>query len=547
MKRTLALLAGAGAVLALVASISLYGIADLPFYTKGEPREALVVWELAHGGGRILPLRNGDEIPSKPPFFHWLGAVAASALGEVDEFATRLPSATLAIVMVLAVYFFAASASRIRSGWLSAIALATSFEWLRAARTARVDMTFSVLFAGALLLFARILQDGPTPTRRFAFWALLAAATLTKGPIGLVLPLVVIVVFATMGSASNVRTTLRELRTDIGLPAVLLVTGAWYGAAFAIGGEPFLETHVLRENVFRVLDAERFGSGHSHGPFYLFGQFFLGAFPWSLSLPAVAWWLWEQRPLDETRRFLVTWFVVVFAFFLIPDSKRGVYLLPAYPPGALLFGLVLGPGPEGARPRALAAAGWLAGCAVLAVLGLAGLVIASGLPIDDLILPRLRPHEATEVAAALATLRANLVQTIAASLLALLCGLAAAANAPGAHWLRASVPLVVGLVVALGGLVAPVERTIAATRTLESFLPRVNARVGDEALAFEPGSFDYGAVFYAQRPIPVAAKGETAGRYTLGFEGSAELAGREVVLRSEGTGARGRAPLLLLR
>ncbi len=537
------------------------GISDLPFYTKGEPREAVVVWEMASDGGLVLPMRNGDEVPSKPPLFHWLGLVSSTALGQVDELSTRTPSAVLAILMTLAVYAFAATASRIRCAWLSAIALSFSFEWLRAARTARVDMTFAAFCAGALLLYAVMDRYGVTRARCIAFYVALAAATLTKGPVGLLLPLLVVLVYAatspapapenrTVSSrATRILQAFREIRIVPGVAAVLAVTSVWYIAAFATGGDAFLETHALRENVFRVLDADRFASGHSHGLFYLFGQFFLGAFPWSACVPAIALWLWRGRPLDDTQRFLVVWFLVVFAFFLIPDSKRGVYLLPAYPAAALLFGLVLGPGPEGATERRLAAWGWLLGCLVLGVVGLTGVVVASGLPLESLILPRLRPHEAVEVAASIEALRAHALWTACAGALVVLAAGGAAANALGAHWLRASVPLVISLAVTFGGLVAPVERSIAETRTLAPFLPRVNAEIADRTLAFADGSFDYGAVFYAGRRIPRDESTRADAEYLLAFERTDGVLpeGAEIVLKSRGTGSRGRSRLLLVR
>ncbi len=552
---------GGAAVLALAGFTNFLGIEDLPFYTKGEPREAVVVWEMAHDGGLVLPLRNGDEVPSKPPLFHWLGRASSAALGHVSEFSTRVPSAVLGVLLTLGVYAFAASVSRIRCGWLSSIALLFSFEWFRAARTTRVDMTFTAFFAGAMLLFAVMDRYGVTRARCVAFYAALAAATLTKGPVGLLLPMLVILVHAATspprpegegaapGRVSRVLQTFREIGAVPGIAAVLVITGAWYGAAFATGGDAFLETHALRENVFRVLDAERFASGHSHGFFYLFGQFFLGAFPWSLSVPAIGWWLWRGRPLDDTQRFLVVWFLVVFGFFLLPDSKRGVYLLPAYPAAALLFGLVLGPGPEGDAQRRLAAWGWLVGCLVLGVLGLAGIVVASGLPIEDLILPRLRPHEAVEVGASLEALRGHALWTAGVGAVIVLASGAAAVNAPGAHWLRASVPLVIALAATLAGLVAPVERSIAETRTLRPFMPRVNSEVGDTTLAFADGSFDYGAVFYAGRRIPRGEADRNDAQYLLAFEQEDGTLpdGTEIVLTSQGTGARGRSRLLLVR
>lgn len=544
----------------LASLTNLLGIAELPFYTKGEPREAIVVWEMANDGGLVLPLRNGDEVPSKPPMFHWLGWIAAYVTGGVNELAARTPSAVLATLLTLAVYAFATSVSRIRCGWLSAIALIFGFEWLRAARTARVDMTFTVFLSSALLLYATMQRSGFTTRRLVLFYGALAAATLTKGPVALVLAGLVLATNAVLspsdhpGSASALARAVRrlaeasrEVRAVPGAAAVLLVAGAWYAAAYAVGDDAFVETQALRENVFRVLDADRFSSGHSHGPFYLFGQLLLGAFPWSLSLPAIAWWLWDDRPLDPTRRFLVVWFVVVFVFFLIPDSKRGVYLLPAYPAAALLFGLVLGPGPEGAAQRRLAAWGWLAGCLVLAVLGLAGLWVASGVPFEGWILPHLRPHEAREVAASIETLRDRGWWTAGAGAVVLAASAGAAINAPGAHWLRASVPLVVALATALAGLVAPVERAIANGRTLAPFLPRVQAAIGDARLAFADGSFDYGAVFYAGRHIPRDERSRREAEYLLAFEDRPGSDAREIVLVSRGTGARGRSRLLLVR
>src|SRR5882757_2714286 len=122
-KRNATLLAGALVVALAAAALYLTGIAEIPFYTKGEPREALVVWEMAHGASHVLPLRNGTEIPSKPPLFHWLALLASLALGTVSELATRLPSALLAIAAVTGTYVFAATTGRLRSGWLAAVAL----------------------------------------------------------------------------------------------------------------------------------------------------------------------------------------------------------------------------------------------------------------------------------------------------------------------------------------------------------------------------------------------------------------------------------------
>jgi 4-amino-4-deoxy-L-arabinose transferase-like glycosyltransferase len=579
-KPTSKLLAGAAAVVVVCAALYLTGLAEIPFYTKGEPREALVVWEMENGTSLVLPLRNGTEIPSKPPFFHWLGLLASLALGEVSELSTRLPSALLAILAVAGTYMFGATTGRIRSGWLAAMALAFSFEWLRAARIARVDMTLTFFLCAALLCFAIMQRSGVTRARLWIFYGSIAAATLGKGPVGIALPAFVIGAFAFLSPlapgavpaeagffprlVARVRATFAtawSLRPLHGLAAVLLVVGSWYVAAWVIGGNDFFIKHVLKENLFRVIDPDALDTGHEHGPFYLPPHFVVGALPWSLLLPAVAWWLWRMRPLDATTRYLVVWFVGVIVFYSIPASKRSVYILPAYPAGALLLGLVLGPGPEGDGPRKLAGWAFSASAIVLAVAGLLTLLIALGVPLDALVSPLLEPKDQQGVHAALVALRDQPWVVLGAAL-AILAGAAGTVHAArGAHWLRASVAFTVALLALYAGVIAPVERGIAESRTLKPFLAEVRERVGTERLGFFC-AFDYGAVFYAQRHVPVLLDEEgcadptrrratlaspDAPPYVLLWEDEAVRAGDhvDVLVHSEGTGPKGRARMAL--
>src|SRR5207253_10508733 len=80
--------AGAAAcgLLALSAVLAVPAITTrTPFYTKGEPREALVVQTIVRGEAFVLPMRNGNELPSKPPLFHWLGALASIVHAQANE------------------------------------------------------------------------------------------------------------------------------------------------------------------------------------------------------------------------------------------------------------------------------------------------------------------------------------------------------------------------------------------------------------------------------------------------------------------------------
>src|ERR1700687_150432 len=179
--------------------LELWGLGQIPFHTKGEPREALVVWEMTHGGGWVLPSRDGvhgPEVPSKPPLFHWLGALTSTLHRATDAWSIRFPSAALSVLSLLCVFAAGTALWSVRAGLLSAIALMTTFEWARAATSARVDMTLTfglqLAFLG-LLFFLR---------SRSARWLIplymgISLAVLGKGPIGALLPgLLALVIFA---------------------------------------------------------------------------------------------------------------------------------------------------------------------------------------------------------------------------------------------------------------------------------------------------------------------------------------------------------------
>src|SRR4030095_9040120 len=79
-------------------------LGDIPFYDKGEPREALVVRDIVLNGNWIFPLKLGQQIPSKPPLFHWAGASASLLWGQMTEATVRFPSALFASLGVFLVY-----------------------------------------------------------------------------------------------------------------------------------------------------------------------------------------------------------------------------------------------------------------------------------------------------------------------------------------------------------------------------------------------------------------------------------------------------------
>ena len=110
------------------------------FYSKGEPREAIVAYTMLESGNWILPMNYGVEIAYKPPFLYWTIAVISSVLGGVSEFSARMPSALAFLAMQLVFFSFVAKRKDVKTAFLTSILLLSSFEVHRAAVACRLEM-----------------------------------------------------------------------------------------------------------------------------------------------------------------------------------------------------------------------------------------------------------------------------------------------------------------------------------------------------------------------------------------------------------------------
>jgi 4-amino-4-deoxy-L-arabinose transferase-like glycosyltransferase len=288
-----------------------------PFFTKGEPREALVVRNMLEDGDWLLPKRasaNGWTIASKPPFFHWLGAAASTIGGRATEWTVRLPSVVLATASVLFLGIVAREAFGAPGALAAMLVLASSFEWVRAASTARVDGTLTALMTIGTLLFYRGMMTGGLSRRdAVVAYVALACAALTKGPVGFVLPGLV------LGAALVSRRELASIprfRPILGALVIVAVVGAWYALAAGLGGDSFVRKQILKENVFRFVGVTQMKSGHSHPFYYYFPTLLAGLLPWTPFVIA-AFVAAIRNPMarrDVRVAFPLIWFAVVFVF-----------------------------------------------------------------------------------------------------------------------------------------------------------------------------------------------------------------------------------------
>ena len=335
-------------VAAFASVLFLVGLGRRDLWGADEPRVAGITAHMARSGDPVVPRLNGRPFLEQPPFYYWIAAPIFTLLGE-STYSTRLPSALAATTGVLLTFMLARKMGfSVLAACLSALVLGTFAEYWNLSHQCLVDMMLCLCITAAMLCFFQAV--GPSPRRNL--WALgfvisLACALLTKGTVGLAIPVSALVVWLLV-------------KRDFSLHAwLVLVLGSLLSTIPAAVWVHFLFEHLGTETAYPAIVANNLGrftgSYPQHAePFYFYlvkapPQFF----PWILFLPVAV--VFHARQLRQRRSqspslFTLLWFAVPFLLLCISSGKRGIYLLPLYPAAALFIGQALGALIEGKDP-----------------------------------------------------------------------------------------------------------------------------------------------------------------------------------------------------
>jgi 4-amino-4-deoxy-L-arabinose transferase-like glycosyltransferase len=190
----------------------------------------------------------------------------------------------------------------------------------------------------ALRAFLRA-GEGHAYARRFTLiaWAGIGLAALTKGPVA-ALPLLVWIPYLVVTRQLG---TIRWRDWIAGTGLAAAIAAPWYLYMIVVHGRAYFDHGVGYELVRRYADAGF--PGPKRGVLYYFGVWPGDLAPWTLVfLAAVGWVVWQWRGLTDRERrgatFCIVWFVAVLALFSSASGKLPHYLLPLYPPAALVVG-----------------------------------------------------------------------------------------------------------------------------------------------------------------------------------------------------------------
>lgn len=335
-------------VICIISVLPWIGLGD--FSTKGEPREAAVAVSMLETGNWVLPQAYANEFAYKPPMAHWLMAAFSYPGGEVTEFTSRLPSALAFVVLMgFVLVFFGKRIVKFQEAFIATLLLMTSVEIHRAAMTTRVDMLLTMFIVLGLFQLYRWEDKLELKGLPIFIPLLFGCAILTKGPVGIILPLFIFGVYLLMLRKYSWLTIFKAL-LYAGVSSLFLPM-LWYVAAWKQGGDDFLNV-VLAENFGRFFHLSTPGIsydlGHENGVWYNFVTLAAGFIPWTIFFFFTLFGIKLHKPqhsfrqllsdswkriltMEKVRLFSLVALVCIVFFYSIPSSKRSVYLMPAYP------------------------------------------------------------------------------------------------------------------------------------------------------------------------------------------------------------------------
>jgi 4-amino-4-deoxy-L-arabinose transferase-like glycosyltransferase len=465
--------------------VLLFGFLDFfvlgraPLANPDEGRYAEIPREMVASGDWVTPRLNAVPYFEKPPLVYWCVAAMQKIFGP-SEWVARATPALFGLGGVLLTYAAARRLHGRLAGLAAAVVLGTSLMWFALSRLLILDMAVSVLMSAALFCFILGVRETPGARRRWLFYGLyasMALATLTKGLIGFLLTGAVMFLWLLV---FNQWKRLRPFHFPTGALLFLAIAVPWHvlAAQHNPGWAHFYFVHEHWER-FTTTEHGRAGPVYFFVPFVLLGLFPWIGFLWPAAREAIAGG-WDRRKENADAWFLLTWAVFVFLFFSKSQSKLIPYILPVFPPLAVLIG-------------AWVARQWVAGVPARLRVGLNVFAFGCGLLGVALLVAVLKPgviRERDQVEA---------VRPFAYVLAAILFGGGLAA--PALARVRGVHPALCALVGATTGFYLLLAVAIPPIRSTKPLGLAALPKLQPDDRVYHYHAFFHDFVYYTQRPV----------------------------------------------
>jgi 4-amino-4-deoxy-L-arabinose transferase-like glycosyltransferase len=320
------------------ALLFLPGLGTRDFWAPGEPIYGEVIRVMFEKNDWLLPMLNGRLYADKPVLYFWLALIVSKIAGGVSEWTVRLPAALAGVGLVLTTFEVARTFYGRRIGFLSALVLATTNRVWWESRFLRLDTVLSFFLLLGLYFCLRAFAKRGSQNSYLLGFLCFALATLTKGPIGLLLPFLALLGLVLLTGRWQ---ELKSMRLISGFFVIVAVLTPWLLLLFLRGGSQWLHDFIWIHNIQNYALEP---IGHVRPFYYYFVNLPADFLPWTLLVPGalIYYFPWKDKLRDPDTLGLLCWFVAIFLFFSSSKSKIAYYLLPLQPALAILVGCYLG-------------------------------------------------------------------------------------------------------------------------------------------------------------------------------------------------------------
>lgn len=294
--------------------------------------------QMLNSGDWVVPVFNGVPRLNKTPLCYWLVAIAAKTAGGINDFIVRLPTATLAVISTMAIFYFVSEWLGISIAALSSLIWSTSLCFVRYTHTARPEMALAVFVTISMLSFYSAVNSESRKKQVFymlVFWFSFSLSMLAKGPAPLPVMFPALFFYFMVFRKWKL---IPKLLPVSGVILFLLIFLPWPVAILAKCPQGV----EIWKDEFLGRATGDYAAGSK--PFYYYLQImFPYMVPFSafipLALGAPFYRVWEKK--RQAMAYLWLWFVAGVVVMSLCGGKRQHYILPMMPAMAILAGIIL--------------------------------------------------------------------------------------------------------------------------------------------------------------------------------------------------------------
>jgi 4-amino-4-deoxy-L-arabinose transferase-like glycosyltransferase len=325
-------------VIVLLCGITFFlNLGKAPIYILDEAKNAQCAREMLQNHNWIVPTFNQVLRTDKPPLHYFFMSAAYCVFG-VNAFGARFFSALCGLLVVVLTYRFAAKHINKQVGVLSAVILLSSWQTGLEMRMAVPDPYLILLMMLALYKAYDFYNSSYTKTSRVIwFYVCLGLGTLCKGPVALLLPLLILLIFLGLQKQLSLSTFLK-FKPLYGLIIVLAISLPWYYLVDRQTHGEWTREFFFTQNFRRFVHPKE-----GHGGFFLITFVFIliGLLPVSVFIYQAGQHVYRKVKTNTLLRFLMISVLVIAVFFTLSKTKLPNYPMPCYPFLSILLGYYL--------------------------------------------------------------------------------------------------------------------------------------------------------------------------------------------------------------